>query len=143
MVRAGRIARRGADAAIALGDQRLVVEVLVRRIAPELLAHPRVQRLGEGLGQPVAQRLHQDRVVVVALGLEPLRDLVDLRPTGHGEAAEPVGRALGRDEIGQTHMRAVARLAALLAQHREAGGLLPAILIGPDDDVVAAAVGRP
>ena len=41
-----------------------------RRIAPELAAHPLVQALGEGLGQPVGERLEQDRRIVVMRGLE-------------------------------------------------------------------------
>ena len=70
VVRARGVAGGGADAVVLLLDQRLVVELLVGRVAPELLAHPLVQPLGEGLGEPVGQRLEQDRGVVVELALE-------------------------------------------------------------------------
>ena len=62
------IARGGPDAVVLLLDQAHVVEVLVGRVAPQLLADPLVQPLGERLGEPVGQRLQQDRVVVVEVG---------------------------------------------------------------------------
>ena len=62
---AGRVAGRRPDARVLLGDQRVVVEVLVRGVAPELPAHPLVQPLGERLGEPVGERLQHDRAVVV------------------------------------------------------------------------------
>src|SRR3546814_6750240 len=69
MVRAGGMAGRRADAAIGLLDQLRVVEVLLGRVAPELLAHALVHALGEGFRQPVGQRLGEDRVVVVVRAL--------------------------------------------------------------------------
>ena len=60
MVGLGGIARRGADAAIGLGDQLLGRERFVRRVAPELAADACVHRLGEGFRQPVAERLDQN-----------------------------------------------------------------------------------
>ena len=73
VVRAGRVAGRGADAAIFLGDQGFVVKFLVRRIAPEFAAHALVQAFGKSFGQAVGQRLEQDGVVVVVLLLELAR----------------------------------------------------------------------
>ena len=70
----GRIAGRRADAAIVLGDQLLGRKGLVGRVAPELAPHARVQRLGEGLGQPVGERLDEDRGIVVVGALEALGD---------------------------------------------------------------------
>ena len=72
MVGLGGIARRRADAAIGLGDQILGRESLVGRIAPKLAPHARVHRLGEGFRQPVAERLDQDRRIVVVGVLEAL-----------------------------------------------------------------------
>ena len=64
------IAGRRADAAIGLGDQLVVGEILVRRIAPELLAHALVQALGKGFGETVGQRAQQDGGVIVLRRLE-------------------------------------------------------------------------
>jgi hypothetical protein len=49
---------------------RLVAQVLVGCVPPELAAHPLVQPLGKGLGEPVGERLEQDRRVVVEVRLE-------------------------------------------------------------------------
>jgi hypothetical protein len=106
VVGAGRIARRRADAAVLLGDQVLVAELLVGRVAPELGAHALVQPLGEGLGQPVGQGLEHDRRVVVVVVGELLLLLLHAQARSHGEQADVVGRhALGRDEVGQAAVR--------------------------------------
>ena len=76
---AGGVAGRGADALVLLGDQVLVVEVLVGHVAPELGADALVQPLGEGLGQPVGERLEQDRGVVVVVLLERLDPVLGAR----------------------------------------------------------------
>src|SRR3546814_1778339 len=60
VVGTGGITRRGADALIPFLDKGLVVEFLVRRIAPEFLAYAFMHAFGEGFRQPVGQRL-QDR----------------------------------------------------------------------------------
>ena len=63
-----RVAGRGSDALVLLADQRVVVERLVRRVAPQLAPHASVEPLGDRLGQPVGKRCEQDgRVVVVLL----------------------------------------------------------------------------
>ena len=77
-------------------DQRIVAERLVRRIAPELLAHALVQPLGESFRQPVGQGLHQDGGVVVIGALEALGDGVLAETGGDGEAADIVGDAATR-----------------------------------------------
>src|SRR4029079_13864954 len=64
VIGAGRIAERGADAAVFLVDQIVVAEVLGGGVAP-VAARARVQLLGERLRQPVGQRLDDDRAVVV------------------------------------------------------------------------------
>ena len=89
MVRAGRIAGRGADAGIALADQLGIGEMLGAGIAPDALADMAVQALGEGLGEAVGQRLQQDVRIIVIVGLEAGEvrlDAVD----GDREAADPV-----------------------------------------------------
>ena len=124
-------------------------ELLVRVVAPEILAHTLVQAFGKSLGQPVGQRLeHDGRVVVVAV-LEQLFPLVDADAGGDGEGAHVVrGHALGRDEIGQA--AAGARhavdlvLFGLLAQAEPGQGDLRARLVGVELDVVVVhAVGGP
>ena len=49
-----------------------------------------VQALGEGFGEAVGQRLEQDRVVVVVVGLEAGHVRLDADAGGDGEAADPV-----------------------------------------------------
>ena len=107
VVGARRIARRRPDAAIALGDEVGGGERLVGGVAPEVGAHALVQPLGEGLGEPVGQRLQHDRAVVVEVGGELLLLLVDAEAGGHREEADVVAlaRAFGRDEIGEAAVR--------------------------------------
>src|SRR5580765_4709515 len=50
VVRTRRIAGRGPDAAVLFGEEIVVRELLLRRVAPVFLAHALVQQLGEGLG---------------------------------------------------------------------------------------------
>ena len=81
VVGAGRVAERGPDPAVALGDQLLARELLAGRVP--LAPRPLVELLGEGLGEPVGERLDHDRAVVVVLGLVARRELVgavDRRP---------------------------------------------------------------
>ena len=91
-----------------------------RGVAPELAAHARVQALGEGFGEAVAQRLEDDAAVVVGRGDARSDRLLLADAGGHGEAADVVGEPglLRRDEIGERGMGAVARRIAgdLLAQ---------------------------
>ena len=123
-------------------DQVLVVERLVGGVAPELGAHPLVQALGERLGQPVGQRLEQDRVVVVVRGLE-LATSSEPDARGDGEAADVVGRpvSLRRDEVGERPVGHAVAVLALLAQVVQRGQHL-ARVVGVDLDVVADRVGR-
>src|SRR5579859_1375028 len=65
VVGAGRVAGRGPDAAVLLRDEVVVPEPFVRGVAPQLPADALVQPLRERLGQPVGERLREDRVVVV------------------------------------------------------------------------------
>src|SRR3546814_16344540 len=90
------ISRRGADALIPFLDKGLVVEFLVRRIAPEFLAYAFMHAFGEGFRQPVGQRLQQNGAVVVMLRLELGELPLDADPRRHREAADIVGAEIGR-----------------------------------------------
>ena len=51
VIRASRIPGRGADSPVALLDELLVVQILPRRVAPELAPNALVQAFGEGFSQ--------------------------------------------------------------------------------------------
>src|SRR4051812_43584126 len=70
VVGARGVTRRRANAAVLFGDEVLVGERLVPRVAPKLGAHAMVQMLGEGLGEAIGDRLQHDRGIVVVLRLE-------------------------------------------------------------------------
>ena len=67
VVRAGRVAERRPDAAVALLEQLFVRQALLGRIPGP--ARALVQVLGVGLRQPVGEGLDQDRLVVVLFSL--------------------------------------------------------------------------
>ena len=99
--------------------QLLPGELLVRRVplVPRLLVQP----LGERLGEPVGERAHHDRAVVVELGREAVREL--LRPVDRdGERAHVVGEPglRRRDEVGERAVRPRVVVRGLLPEHREA-----------------------
>ena len=77
MVGTGGIPERGTDAAEALADQRLPGKPLAGRVP--LVARLLVQPFGERLGEPVRERAHHDRAVVVELGGETVRELAPRR----------------------------------------------------------------
>ena len=104
--------------------------MLVGRVP--LAPHTLVQALGERLGEPVGQRLHRDRRVVVVRRLVPGRELVG--PVDRdGERAHVVVRR--RDVVGEAAVRALVAVIRLLAQEGEADTV--------DHDVVALGVRRP
>jgi hypothetical protein len=80
VVRTGWIAWRRPDPLVALGDERVVVQRLIGRVAPEPPADLLVEPLGEGLGEPVGEGLGQDGRVVVVGRLEPGDELVEPWP---------------------------------------------------------------
>ena len=57
-------------------------EVLIGRIAPQLLAHYLVQLLSKGFCQAVSQRLHHDVVVVITLQANMGSDIIGCKPIG-------------------------------------------------------------
>ena len=92
------------------------------RLVP-VAAGPQVRVLGERLGQPVGQRLHHDRLVVVVLRLVPPGELLGA-VDGDREPAEVI--RVGGQVVGQAPVRAALRLDGLLPQHRQ-----PQLAAGP------------
>ena len=145
MIGTGRIAGRGADAAIVFGNQVVVAQRLIRRVAPELLTHPLVQPLGEGFRQPVGQRLQQDGAVIVMRALECRHSLINADAGGDGERAQGVGQAgfVRCDPVGQAVMRFALRFRTLLTQVMQREQWLIPGRVGIERDVVLAdPVGR-
>ena len=128
VVGAGRVARRGPDALVALGDEVGVRERLVGRVAPQLAPDALVEPLGEGLGQAVGEGLGEDRRVVVVGRLELGDDLVEADAGRDREGADVVGDAgLGRgDEIGEGDVGPAVGLGHLLAERPEGRPRAPA-----------------
>ena len=143
----GGIAGRRPDALIFLRDQFVDGEPFARDIAPELAANAFVHALGEGFGQPIAERLHHDAPIVVGLGDVALDRLFLADARRDGEAPDPVGhfRGLRRDEVGERSVGAVTALVAgdLLAQRVQSGDRRGARIVGIDFDVVADRIRRP
>ncbi len=143
----GRIAGRGADAAILLENEIVVREALVARIAPQLAAHLGMEGFRKGFREPVRERLGDDAVVIVGhLDVGPDRLLL-AEARGDGKAAHVVGEPglHRRHEIGECGMGAVASGIAgdLLAQREKLPAFVLARLVGEEHNVVADAVGRP
>jgi hypothetical protein len=142
----GGIAGRGADAAIFFRDQLVVGEIFVRRIAPIFLAHLFMHAFGEGFGQTVGQGAQQDGGVIVLGRFEALDVLVFAEARRHDKAADIIGHADGRDEIGQRQIGAARLARHLLAQCvQRLDGEFPR-LVAIDENIVAIVgrtVGRP
>mmetsp|Transcript_55188 Transcript_55188/g.146427 ORF Transcript_55188/g.146427 Transcript_55188/m.146427 type:complete len:1471 (+) Transcript_55188:155-4567(+) len=139
-----RVAGRRADALI-LGLEHVVVrQLLVGRVAPELLAHLVVQELGKGLGEAVGDGLHHDALVVVVLAAQLGADVLAAEAGRDGERANVVrlARVLGRHEVRERVADGV--LALLLLAKRVEGAELRARPVGVVHlDVVADRVRRP
>ena len=132
MIRAGRITRRRADAAIALVDQAFRIQGFVSGVAPELPADHLVQTFRERLGQAVGQRLRHDRMVDVMVAFKACDQFVATKAGGHRKSAEVIrhaARARG-DEISQRVIGLPGRFALLLTQAVEHGEGVVALLIG-------------
>ena len=141
-----RIARRRADAAVFLADQVLVGEGLVRRVAPELLAHALVHALGEGLGDAVGQRLDQDRAVIVVRALEALGDahLLDARPSRRSRRhsrRRPLSAGATKSE--RQRFGRPSRFESCWRRPWKVASVSRAALAGEEADVVADRVRRP
>ncbi len=66
-----------------------VGKVLVAPVTP-FPASPQVEILGEGLRQPIRQRLGHDRVVVVVVALEFLAEFRSPKTRANGESAQVI-----------------------------------------------------
>ena len=117
MVWACGVSRRGADAAIFFLDQRVVGELLARRIAPERLADMLVQPFGKGFGKAIGERFEQYVRIIILVGLKPRQMWLDA-VNADSKATDPV--ALRVDEISKTHVGAAFALGNLLAEKGEA-----------------------
>ena len=104
-----------------------------------------MQRLGEGLGQTVGERLDHDLGIIVVGALEAPRHVLLADARGDGEAADIIGEAglLRRHEIGEREIGARCLARHLLAQRMQRRDLGLARFVGIDLDVVADAVRRP
>ena len=91
----------------------------VAAVAP-VFAGLLVQHFGQGLGEPVGQRLAHDRVVVVVVAVELLDQRLEAESRRHGEGAQVVGdagRARG-EVVGQRAERGLAVALPLLPEQR-------------------------
>ena len=87
------IAGCGADAGVLFQDELVGRKLFVRRITPEFAAHAGVHALGKGFGEPVRQRLGEDRGIVVIGVLETVGDDVLADARGNHEGADIVRHA--------------------------------------------------
>ena len=89
---------------------------------PQSVARRCVEVRGERLGEPIGERFHEDRVVVVVLALEPARQIVGAQSRGDRERADVVAAAAvaRRDEVGERQVRLAVGNRFLLPQHVEA-----------------------
>ena len=138
VVGAGRVAEGGPDAAVALGDQVLAAQLLVRAVAP-VAPRTLVEALGEGLGQPIAERLHQDGVVVVVLAPEALGAPRPrrCRPSRRTRRRSRAGRSRAAPRSPPASGRACRDRAAAAGAAVEARQLLAARVVAVEHDVVA------
>lgn len=127
------VAESHAAAAVAATDDLRGVGHRVGFVTPHSAPDEKVDRLGEGFGQPVGQQFGHDGRIVVARVAELGGEFLEPDARREGEAAYPVAR--GGDEVGQ---RAVVGAARLVAQH---GQPVFAPLGVGHDDVVALGPG--
>ena len=125
---------------VLFGDQGIVGECFLTRIAPVFLTNLQVQPLGGGFGEAVGEGLQHDRRIVVMRRLEFGDAGVDAMAGGDGEGADIISLA---DIIGQGDVEAAFRLLVLLAQTDPAGEFPAAALVAENDDVLVFATRRP
>ena len=133
------VARRGANAIVALADQVGNLELLVWRVAPVRAARIGVEFFGERLSQSVRQRFDQNRVVIVMLEFKLSGEFFSA-VNANRERADVIGHAsLERgDVIAQSRVRFA--LIALLAQRVQCAS---AATLEKQGDVVPDRVGFP
>jgi len=149
VVRAGRVAGRGADAGVFFGVQVFQRQAGVVGVAPEFAANARVQVFGEGFSQTVGERFDHDGVVIVMRGFKAGDMRVEIQTAGDGEHADVITRPLPRplsqsargDKVGQRPVHLACGFLVLLAQGMP-GHQRIARFRRVDFDVVAHAGGR-
>ena len=92
MVRARGVTGGRPDAPVAFPDKILDRELL-RAAEAAGLTRPLVHQLRQRLRQSVAQRLREDRAIIVVRGPKLRRERLDAVARGHGEAADVVDPA--------------------------------------------------
>lgn len=122
MVRLGWVARRWSYTLILDGEALLHGQVLIRRIAPDLLSNLLVELLGEGLRESIGQGLNHHVVVIITAFNERLAHFVLVESSGDCEEAEVVldAGALWCDEVAHGH-EGILVLVGLLAESAEFG----------------------
>src|SRR4249919_451331 len=136
MVRTGRIAGRRTNFVVALADQLLVGEMLVR-IGPQPIADMRMKHFGKAFGEPVGQGLEQYVIIIIHGLLEPLE--VRLQPVNPDRKSTDPVLAVRIDEVGQAHVGPSFPLLHLLAKEGNAGP----VVAGKDQHIVAFAAATP
>ena len=118
MVRLGRVPGCGPDAAVPLGDQVRVRELVLDAAEGSSFG---VQLFCESLGEAICQRLHHDRAVVVVRFFVAAYEFLDTVTNCHGKEPDVVVHAAvrGRHEVAQAPVHAALAL-ALLPQTRKA-----------------------
>ena len=102
-----------------------------------------MQPLGERLGEPVRERLHHQRRIIIALRLELGDLLLDAEAGRHGKRAGVIRDPRARHEIGQTVIRLAFGPRVLLTQVVPDERRYVALRRVPQDDIVAIGVRRP
>src|ERR1039457_4169900 len=120
VVRTGGIPGRGPDAAVPLTDEVGVAKVL-NAAESTSLAGPLVKHLRHSLGEPVAESLAHDRMVVAASRPERGRNPVAAVACRHGKPADVVDPPAfpGRNKVGEAVVELAGGFFLLLAQHVE------------------------
>ena len=90
VVRAGRVAGRGANAFVFFADHLFVAQGFVGRVAPHIRPRALVQALGKGFGQAVGQGFQHDAGVVVQIVLEGFFFLLRTQTGRHREQADVI-----------------------------------------------------
>jgi diadenylate cyclase len=143
VIRARRIARSRPDPAILFVNEIFLAQTFIAAVTP-FAPHALVQVFSERFSQPVFEGFRHDGVVVVMLGPEPIAQLFQPDPAGHGESSDVVGQAClsRRDEVGERTTGIIAFPVRLLAQKVEPLKRVPAGGICIKLDIILQSIGR-
>mmetsp|Transcript_23177 Transcript_23177/g.58437 ORF Transcript_23177/g.58437 Transcript_23177/m.58437 type:complete len:525 (-) Transcript_23177:2389-3963(-) len=143
VVRLRRVARRRTDALVLDLQQVIWAQVLIRRVAPQILPDVQVQNLGKCLRQAVRDRLGHDVAVIVTLGLEVRGDRIQAEACiGEGTDVVLLAALRRRDEVSHREVLLLVISLCLLAQAIERARGLRTGLILENLDVLTDRVGR-